>query len=383
MAIRSNLLVVLFLSSVGTVLGQPRTITLHPVDVSGKIAQIGQRSIFVKSANGQNWTLNLHANTKIKITGSAEPDMLTPGTCVRFMAQIDKRTCKGQGKIDKVTLFSLTPGVAERTLGVELASEHPQENEQDGNGEGPMPGPPGRGPGPMPGKASGRAPADPGILGDAPAGGKSPKRRAGAKGPDKLVPDVAAYDVCAQLVSYRGGRMTVTVHNRFFKPRIAVELSPDAQIDLDLGNLSLAKASDNISATGYYITPGICEAGSIEVALTNPLGSPGSRSHRPRAAVHAGDTVRRAAGTTKPVAATGKNAAADKAPAKEAADGDISAKNHLPENDHKSARTESKTKPETPPPRDLTPPSDDGKSQAKKLEKKPPVQDDDKDVFDK
>ena len=69
--------------------------------------------------------MNLQGNTKVKITGSAEPEMLTPGTCVRFTARIDKRTSKAQEKIDKITIFTQTPGVAERTLGVELASEHP------------------------------------------------------------------------------------------------------------------------------------------------------------------------------------------------------------------------------------------------------------------
>ena len=40
--------------------------------------------------------------------------------------RIDKRTCKGQDKIDNITIFTPTPGMAERTLGVERASEHPQ-----------------------------------------------------------------------------------------------------------------------------------------------------------------------------------------------------------------------------------------------------------------
>ena len=75
--------------------------------------------------------------------------------------------------------------------------------------------------------------------------------------------------------------LIVNVPNRFFKPRITVELTADVQIGLDLGNLSLAKVGDKISAAGYYVTPGICEAGTIEVALANPLAPPGSRSAAP------------------------------------------------------------------------------------------------------
>ena len=49
------------------------------------------------------------------------------------------------------------------------------------------------------------------------------------------------------------------MQNRFFKPKITVEVAADAQIGLDLGDLSLAKPGEQISATGYYVTLGVCE----------------------------------------------------------------------------------------------------------------------------
>ena len=277
MAFRFKLTFLFVVGSSAAAFGQ-RAITLNPVELRGDIVQIGPRSIAVKAANGQDWILNLHGKTKVKIMGSAEPEMLTQGTCVRFTATIDKRTGKAQEKINQVTIFTETPGVADRTLGVERASEHPQGSE-DGNAAGP-PAPPGGGARPMLGKVRGPAVSEPGIADEGAAIPKVTKRRGpGAKGSDKSVPDVAAYDVCAQVVSYHGGRLIVSVQNRFLKPKITVELAADAQIGLDLGNLSIAKPGDKISAEGYYITPGVCEVvTSVEIALTNPLAPPGSHA---------------------------------------------------------------------------------------------------------
>ena len=50
---------------------------------------------------------------------------------MRFTARIDKRTAKAQDKIDKITIFTPSPGVAERTLGVERVSEHPPGNQDE------------------------------------------------------------------------------------------------------------------------------------------------------------------------------------------------------------------------------------------------------------
>ncbi|MGA2259163.1 MAG: hypothetical protein ABSG53_31205 [Thermoguttaceae bacterium] len=361
-----------------------RTITLNPVQVAGAIIQLGPGKIAVKAANGQNWILNLRGNTKVKITGSAEPEMLTPGTCVRFTASIDKRSCKGQEKIDQITIFTQTPGVAERTLGVERASALPQGNEE-GNAAGPPGSPPlAGGPGANAGKAHGPAPADAEIAEEGAANPKATKRRGpGAKGPDKSVPDVAAYDVCAEVVSFRGGRLIVSVQNRFFKPKITVELAADAKIGLDLGNLSIAKPGDKISAEGYYITPGTCEVvTSVEIALTNTLAPPGSRAHHARPAAHGSDAARRAGGKAKAgeeAAAGKKNAAAadEKALVKKPAEVEPPDKNLPPEKDKPPAK-EPEAKPNRVP-NSVMPPSKETKPEPKK----PPVKDDEKDVFEK
>jgi len=379
MHFRFNLMILFAVGWAAAASGQ-RTITLNPVQVRGDILQIAPGKIAVKAANGQNWILNLRSNTKVKITGTAEPEMLTQGTCVRFTASIDKRTCKGQEKINQITIFTPTPGLAERTLGVERASEHPQGN-ADGNAGGP-PGPAlGVGPAPNAAKPGGRSPDEPDLEEGSPSAKPSKRRGPGGKGPDKSAPDVAAYEICAQVVSFRGGRLIASVQNRFFRPKMTVELAADAQIGLDLGNLSFARPGDRISATGYYIKQGICDVVTdVEVTLANPLAPPGSRAHRARPAAHDSDANRRqgkAKAADKAVA--GKNAAAadEKESAEPSTKAEPADKDQPPAKD-KPPATQPKTKSQ-PPATQTTPPAED----AKPAPKKPPAKEDEKDVFEK
>ncbi len=350
-----------------------RVITLHPVQVSGTILQVGPHSVAIKAANGQNWVLNLRQDTKVKITGSAEPEMLAPGTYVRFTATIDKHTTKGQEKIDKLTLFTLTPGVAERTLGIERASEHPK-GEEEKNAAG-QPGPGGAGP--APGKADAAAPdiEIPEQQSVAPPAAK--RRGPGAKLPGKSVPDVAAYDICAQVVSFHNGRLIVNVQNRFFKPKITVELAADAQIGLDLADMSLVKPGDKVAALAFCANLGVCEVTrTIEVALANPLVPPGSR-HRPHAVVHSGDTTRRPGGKTK----AGDDTTAKKAPVKVPEEEKPADKDSSGDKENPPAK-EAEAKPEPAlPVADVKP--EPKKPEPKEPEKKPPTGDDEKDVFEK
>ena len=114
------------------------------------------------------------------------------------------------------------------------------------------------------------------------------------------MPEVANYDVCAQVVTYRGGKLVVNVANRFLKSKITVEMSAEAKIDLDLGDLSNAKAGDKVSAVAGYVNPGLCELTlELEVALASPLAPPGSHARRPRPVAH-GDAARRPGEKSKP-----------------------------------------------------------------------------------
>ena len=389
--LHDKLMLLFIVGWAGTAFGQPKALTLNPVQLRGSIVQVGPRSIAIKTDSGENWTLNLsEGRTKIKVIGSAEPEMLMKDTCVRFTARIDRRTSKAQEKIEKLTIFTPSPGVAERTIGVERVSEPAKKNEA-----GPA-GPSGREPAPGAGTEPGpAASAEPEIVEDGSADAPSPKRRVpGAKGPVKSVPDVAAYDVCAKIVSYRNGRMVVAVKNRFFRPTLAVEVSPDVQIDLDLGNLSAAKPGDRIAAAGGYAKPGTCELTmEIQVALANPLAPPDTHPHGGRPGTHGSNAARRPGGKSRPGAVTvaGNNpaATAEEVAAKEPVEVEDPFKDQ--DKDNPPAKPKPETKPEPARSTDVAPPTEDTKPEPKKPDEKPspkkpkkgPAVDDDKDVFEK
>jgi hypothetical protein len=392
MAFRVPLILAFFTACAGSLQAQ-RTITLHHVEISGTVVQVVPRGVVLKSATGKEWGLKMDKETSIKVTGTADPAMLTPGTCVRFTATIDKRTSKAQDKLDQITIFTESAAVADRTLGVERAGSRPQAKEgpaMPGQPRGPGGPPGGRGPGrpgapgqpgqgqaqPAPGEeAPPEIAPDPAPVDDGAGKLKSPKRR--GKGPDKSVPDVAAYEVCAQIVSCHNGRLTVNVQNRFLKSKITAELAADAKIDLDLGNLSVVKPGDKISGEGFYLNEGICEKTlSVEVALANPLLPPGSRARRPRP-VAKGDASHKPAGKTKPDSET---AAKKKAGAAAPAEKD-------PEKAPDKAPAELEVPPDLPSDQNAPakPDPDESKPSEKKSVKKPeiPQSKEDKDVFEK
>jgi len=426
MALRMPCFLALVVGFVLTAAGQ-QVITLNPVHILGDVVQVTQRTIVVKAGDGKDWALNLGNNTIIKVKGSAVPEMITPRVCVRFIASIDKKTCKAQDKVDKVTIFTPMPGVASRTLGVELAKDAaPEEDDEAGPGGRPPMGPPGmprgpgRGPGGMPGQGAvpGQAPlprqgpvpgqaagageapglADPGIGDEPPAGSKSKH----GKGPAATVPEVASYEVCAQVVSCHSRRLIVNVPNRFFKSKITAELSSDAEIALDVSDLSVVKAGDKVSATGYYITPGVCQqTNKLTITLANPLAPPGNHAHRPRPAVAKGDAAHPAGGKTKPesppagkkpVAEEDKPVVEEKPAEKPSADFDPFAGGPPKEKEENPAMDDPNAKPEPAPKTpdvkpEPAPKTPDVTPEPKKPDesppKKPPEKDDEKDVSDK
>ena len=215
MAFRSMLI---WFSSLGwaTAACGQRIITLTRWQLSGTIVQIGPRAIAVKAANGQNWTVKLRGDTKVKVTGTAEPEMLTPKTCVRFAAGSTSGPVRARKSSTNHDLHAdagrdgTDPwrGTGERTsAGPARPSRSQCGRAADGTAG-----------------AGGRRPE---IPDEEAAGGKPPKRRgAAAKGPDKSVPNVASYDVCAEVLSYHAGRLIVSVQNRFLKPKITVNSPP-------------------------------------------------------------------------------------------------------------------------------------------------------------
>ena len=190
----------------------------------------------------------------------------------------------------------------------------------------------------------------------------------------------------------------VTAPNRFFKARISAELSPDAEIAVDISDLSAVKPGDKVSARGYYITPGICpRTDSLVVTLTNPLGARGGRSRRPPVAGKNGDgAAHRSAEKAKPAPAAvpqdqnpfPDNEKQERPAAAPPADKPPPTPDFPKEKDDDRVMDDPNAK-SNPPPQpkpDETKPDQTKPNAAKpdpSPEKKPPPKDDEKDVSDK
>ena len=87
MTFRLPLSVSIVLGGALTAAGQMQ-ITLNPVDVAGDLVQAVPRGVVVKAGDGRNWTLAIGKDTRVKVKGTAVPEMLTPRTCVRFVASL-------------------------------------------------------------------------------------------------------------------------------------------------------------------------------------------------------------------------------------------------------------------------------------------------------
>ena len=98
MSPRLPLCLTLALAFAATAAGQI-VITLHPVNVTGDIVQIGQRGVVVKAGDGRNWTLNVSNKTRVKVTGTALPELVKPPLCA--LHRIDRQAYRPLRRQDR------------------------------------------------------------------------------------------------------------------------------------------------------------------------------------------------------------------------------------------------------------------------------------------
>jgi hypothetical protein len=201
--------------------GQPQR---SSITLEGKIVRVGAGAIVITTAGNQQWTVSIPPKTQVRVNGTVEADGLSPGTYVRFSASVDRRQGRTTEKVGRLSVFTPSQTDASRTPGVRRFNEA----------------------------------AGPGR----------------AKLPREPVADNADnYEIAAQVVGYKAGRLTVSVPNTYFKGKLTVELAQDATIDLDSNDLSLAKAGDTAKVVGSSATKGMAEAKEVEITLAEPLGS--------------------------------------------------------------------------------------------------------------
>jgi hypothetical protein len=216
------------LLATGVAVGQQKP-KKNPFDASGKIAGFQNGLIQMKTATDQTWYIKMVPLRRVKkgkgkdavfvvegthlnCVGTAELDFLRRGMFVRFTANFDKRG-KTSDTINAMELFSPD---AERKVGAT--------KEEDG-----------------------------GLAADS---------------------KTASYLVGGQIVSYKSGKLTVSVGGK----RIVVVVAEDATVNVAVADPSVVKVGDGIDVKGHYFKkPGVF-AREVTIQLSAPLT--GSKSKK-------------------------------------------------------------------------------------------------------
>jgi hypothetical protein len=247
--------------------GGPAPIQFVPVQLVGTVAGVKPGMIAVTTAAGETWALSIPPKVEVRVTGTAEPDVLSVGMYVRFIAPVDKRQSAVQGTVEKLTIF--TPSQEEgRMPGVFHAGQEGDAGLLEAGGAA-APGPP---------AAADREPAAGAQQPANPPAAAAQRRSAAAA--DKPAEDVETFDVRGQLTSVRGRLLTVTARNSYFKPALRFELAEQPEISIDVSDYTLARSGDNVTANGALLGPQTMEAIDVSIQLVGTIGEPARGSAR-------------------------------------------------------------------------------------------------------
>jgi len=250
-------------------------IQLVPIQLTGTIAGVKPGMIAVTTAAGETWALSIPPKIEVRVTGTAEPDVLSPGMYVRFIAAVDKQRGLVQGKVEKLVIFSPSEGTG-RMPGVFYSGQEGDEAAVQPNAGMPPNPPEARNPGVRPSPRRQREPATPPKAG--PTQGV-PGREADTK--DKAAAQVETFDVRGRITAVKGRWLTVYARNTLIKPALKIELADKPEIKLDVDTYTLAKAGDKISARGVQMGAQAVQAIQVAIELVEPLGAAGKRAGRP------------------------------------------------------------------------------------------------------
>ncbi|MHC4178755.1 MAG: hypothetical protein ACYSWU_14690, partial [Planctomycetota bacterium] len=222
-----------------------------PIQLRGTVAGVGPRMVAMTTSAGETWRLTITPKTEVRVTGTAEPDVLRPGMYVRFIAPVDKRRSLVQGQVDKLIIFSPSQETG-RMPGVFYAGQEGDEAAlQPKAGQ-----PPG-----APGVRKPAAPANPRQAGNAGGPAKPAPGGRRARAGDQATANVETFDVRGRLTSVKGRWLTVSPpRNTFFRRALRIELAEKPEVKLDVTDYTLAKSGDKIAAQGVQIAANTMQA---------------------------------------------------------------------------------------------------------------------------
>ena len=189
----------------------------------------------IKSLTGQQSFIQLLENTRVHVTGTAKVDVISPETCISFVAEVDKRRSEVQGKVGRLTIVTPSP---ERPLSA------------------------------FPGGAAGAA------LGADPFGANAPAPPPAA-GADSG-PPVETFEIVGQIkdIDKNGKLMLFVGLNHYVNPLLEIELAEEPEIHLELTGLAMlryVKPGDKVQARGRQVALNVARVTELTVELAEPL----------------------------------------------------------------------------------------------------------------
>ncbi|MEX2118787.1 MAG: hypothetical protein WD847_04180 [Pirellulales bacterium] len=190
-----------------------------PFSGSGKIEKAVRGFIQMKNDADERYVIGIHPmNTRVTVTGTADPSFLTNGLWVRFSVELNKQG-RPQGELTELTIVELSEVVQPGAQADLVPGEDAKEQ------EGPIP-----------------------------------------------------YIVVGQVRGLRNDNLQVAVPGKTLKLKLAEE----AKITVDVSNYGLVRLGDEITVDGKQYQPGKVVADRVEIKLVEPLVGKGKKRARPK-----------------------------------------------------------------------------------------------------
>ena len=261
-----------------------------PTDADGTVLSVGAQGVMLNNRENKTVTAIVTGRTSVRVTGAATANALQAKggrskLCVEFKADLAEGG-KAKASISRLAIISAGPGRPMGLLPESAAFQGPPLGAA-------LPGKPGGG----------------GDLFGPPEGGKGGHKARGkdADGLDLGVSTPAgsggplkppcACTVRGTVKSCHGNSISVLAgrHN------VTAELADNAQIEIDVADLSIASHGDKIVAKGLTTPrPGVMLAESVEITLSQPYSGGGGRKHAPAKTAKAEKTAARPAKKAAP-----------------------------------------------------------------------------------
>jgi hypothetical protein len=252
--------------------GQPKAQPPQPVDADGSVVSVQGSAIQLTTATNQTIMAVITPMTSVRVTGPATAEALqAKGSgshsklCVEFVADLAEGG-KAKAQISRLAIITAGPGRPQGLL-PESAAFQPPPAPAAGHG-----------------KVGGPAANDGGVFAG-PVGTKSGHGKShGKQEGDGLDLGVGASSgpvkppcVCTvrgTVKSCHGGSLIVTAG----KTTVTAELADNAQIEVDLSDVSIASRGDKIQLKGQTAgRPELVRAESVQITLAQPFS--GGRKH--------------------------------------------------------------------------------------------------------